>query len=233
MRACAWDTASRLCVRAVFCSFAFLLFPPLPSTDSAAGLPTLFVCFSGTISRSDFSLPYITGFGQWPSRCDPPTTTGGVGDLPVPVQKMYVHARVSDDVGANKHSHYRACSYCLLPFREHRPPRLIFRRSMAGLYAPLSTLHVWPHDHPRMTRGQCRSLLFHCKGLSPLDLLPVSRRTEDLHQIITLFIQSKQPQKKQGLMTKLRQIQIDAPEDFAANLDLYPSGEKQASTNLS
>ncbi len=43
---------------------------------------------------------------------------------------------------------------------------------------------------------------------------------EDLHQIITLFIQSKQPQKKPGLMTKLRQIQIDAPEDFAANLDV-------------
>ena len=43
---------------------------------------------------------------------------------------------------------------------------------------------------------------------------------EDLYQIITLFIQSKQPQKKQGLMTKLRQIQIDAPEDFAANLDV-------------
>ena len=56
---------------------------------------------------------------------------------------------------------------------------------------------------------------------------------EDLYQIITLFIQSKQPQKKQGLMTKLRQIQIDAPEDFAANLDVYLSGEKHASTNLS
>lgn len=178
MRACAWDTESRLCVRTMFCSSAFLLFPPLPSTDSAARLLALFACFSGTISESDFSLPYIIGFGQWPSRCDPPTTAGGVGDLPVPVQKMYVHARVSDDVGTNRHSLYRASSYCLLPFREHRLPRLSFRRSMAGLYAPLSTLHVWPHGHPRMTRGQCRSLLFHCKGLSPLDLLPVSRRTE-------------------------------------------------------
>jgi len=55
----------------------------------------------------------------------------------------------------------------------------------------------------------------------------------DLYQIITLFVQSKEPQKKPGLMTKLRQIQIDAPEDFAANLDLYLSGEKNASTNLS
>lgn len=56
---------------------------------------------------------------------------------------------------------------------------------------------------------------------------------KDLYQVITLFVQSKQPQKKPGLMTKLRQIQIDAPEDFAANLDLYLSGEKNASTNLS
>jgi hypothetical protein len=56
---------------------------------------------------------------------------------------------------------------------------------------------------------------------------------KDLYQIIALFVQSKQPQKKPGLMTKLRQIQIDAPEDFAANFDLYLSGEKHASTNLS
>lgn len=55
---------------------------------------------------------------------------------------------------------------------------------------------------------------------------------KDLYQVVTLFVQSKQPQKKPSLMTKLRQIQIDAPEDFAANLDIYLSGEKNASTNL-
>ena len=43
---------------------------------------------------------------------------------------------------------------------------------------------------------------------------------EDLYQIITLFVQSKQPPKQPSLMKKLRQIQIDAPEDFAANLDV-------------
>jgi hypothetical protein len=56
---------------------------------------------------------------------------------------------------------------------------------------------------------------------------------DDLYQIITQFIQSTQPQKKPSLMAKLRHIQIDAPEDFAANLDLYLSGEKHASPNLS
>src|SRR5690606_17246904 len=42
-----------------------------------------------------------------------------------------------------------------------------FRGSMAGLHAPLSTLHVQPHDCPRMTRGRCGSLLLHRNGLSP------------------------------------------------------------------
>ena len=31
---------------------------------------------------------------------------------------------------------------------------------------------------------------------------------------------------KPTLMSKLKRIKIDAPEDFAANLDLYLSGEK-------
>jgi hypothetical protein len=29
-----------------------------------------------------------------------------------------------------------------------------------------------------------------------------------------------------GLLSKLREVSIEAPEDFAANLDLYVSGEK-------
>ncbi len=33
-------------------------------------------------------------------------------------------------------------------------------------------------------------------------------------------------QQQPSLMTKLRQVQIDAPADFAANLDQYASGEK-------
>src|SRR5215831_11587678 len=38
---------------------------------------------------------------------------------------------------------------------------------MAGLRTPLSTLHVRPHDRPRMTRGRCGSLLLHRNGLAP------------------------------------------------------------------
>ncbi len=32
--------------------------------------------------------------------------------------------------------------------------------------------------------------------------------------------------RKPGLMSRLRQVQIDAPADFAANLDQYASREK-------
>jgi len=38
---------------------------------------------------------------------------------------------------------------------------------MAGLCAPLSTLRGCPREQPRMTRGQCGSLLLHCDGLAP------------------------------------------------------------------
>src|ERR1700686_3087172 len=46
------------------------------------------------------------------------------------------------------------------------------------LYAPVSTLRVLPRGSvPRMTRGQCGSLLLHCNGLSPSTSCRSSRRT--------------------------------------------------------
>ena len=45
MRACACDTASRLCVRTVLCKSAFSLAPPLRSASSAADEATLFARF--------------------------------------------------------------------------------------------------------------------------------------------------------------------------------------------
>jgi hypothetical protein len=54
-----------------------------------------------------------------------------------------------------------------MPRRHQRPGVNCFRRSIPRQYAPLSTLHVPPRDRPRMTRGQCGSLLLHCNGLAP------------------------------------------------------------------
>src|SRR5712671_3218820 len=71
MRACARDTASRLCVRTVLCSSAFSLAPPLRSTGSAAAEAALFARFLATSGRSDFSSALIVGYGLRPSRQRP------------------------------------------------------------------------------------------------------------------------------------------------------------------
>jgi hypothetical protein len=51
---------------------------------------------------------------------------------------------------------------------------------------------------------------------------------DELYTVIKQFAQAQQPANKPSLMAKLKRIQIDAPEDFAANLDMYVSGEKRA-----
>ena len=71
MRSCACDTASRLCVRTVLCSSAFLLVPPLPSIGSAAARAALFADFLGIIGESDCSVPFIFGYDLRSSRCGP------------------------------------------------------------------------------------------------------------------------------------------------------------------
>ncbi len=49
-----------------------------------------------------------------------------------------------------------------------------------------------------------------------------------VYMLIRQFSVSSSPRKKPGLLSKLQRIQIDGPEDFAANSDAYVSGEKHA-----
>lgn len=49
---------------------------------------------------------------------------------------------------------------------------------------------------------------------------------DELYILIKDFTQSKQQPKKTSFMSKLKKIKIDAPKDFAANLDLYVGKEK-------
>ena len=55
---------------------------------------------------------------------------------------------------------------------------------------------------------------------------------EELYRLIQGFVQSRTNGNKQSFMSKLKSIQIDAPVDFATNLDLYLSGEKNAESGL-
>ena len=50
----------------------------------------------------------------------------------------------------------------------------------------------------------------------------------ELYRLIKDFARSKERVHKPGLMSRLKSIKIEAPEDFAENLDLYVSGEKSA-----
>jgi hypothetical protein len=50
---------------------------------------------------------------------------------------------------------------------------------------------------------------------------------DELYLLIKQFTQAQQPTGKPNLMEKLKRIQIDAPEDFAANLDVYMYGDQR------
>jgi hypothetical protein len=138
MRACARDTASRLCVRTVLCSSAFSLAPPLRSTGSAAAEPPCSLASSllraGPTSPSRSSSASASGLPD-----NVPATTGGDGDgdLPVPVQKASAHARVYDDAGSACVSRYRHRPCCLLWDGKHQHPELVLRRSIPRLRPPL------------------------------------------------------------------------------------------------
>ena len=138
MRTCARDTASRLCVRTVFCRSAFSLAPPLRSTSSAAAEAALFARFlallrAGPTSPSHSSSATASGLPD-----NVPATTGGDsdGDLPVPVQKASAHARVYDDAGPACVLRYRHRLCCLLLDGKHQRPELVLRRSIPPLRPP-------------------------------------------------------------------------------------------------
>ena len=65
------------------------------------------------------------------------------------------------------------------------------------------------------------------------ELIESELQTMDESQLVALYPIVKQMAKEKpstqepSLMEKLRRIKIDAPADFATNLDLYASGEKR------
>lgn len=53
---------------------------------------------------------------------------------------------------------------------------------------------------------------------------------DDLNELISIireFAETKRRAAPPTLMSRLKRIQIEAPEDFATHLDLYVSGEKR------
>ena len=61
------------------------------------------------------------------------------------------------------------------------------------------------------------------KELATLDEKDLS----EIYGIVKGFIESKKRAPSASLMSKLKRIKINAPTDFATNLDLYTSGDKR------
>src|ERR1700719_4703638 len=151
MRACACVTASRLCVRTVLCSSAFLLVPSSPSTNSAVDRSALFAGFAGTIDESDFFVPFIIGYGLRPSRCGP-------GDGFPRAERRSPGSRTrdvrtcsgsNDDAGWPRSSRRRTRACCLLHATTASVPQ-------TTLLSPLNTSPVRPPVNASRTASrQC------------------------------------------------------------------------------
>lgn len=50
---------------------------------------------------------------------------------------------------------------------------------------------------------------------------------EELYKLIRQLNHAKRKPKKKGALSKIKQIKISAPKDFAQNHDQYASGEKR------
>jgi hypothetical protein len=55
---------------------------------------------------------------------------------------------------------------------------------------------------------------------------------DELYELIQNFVASRTAPAKASIMAKLRGVKIEAPADFAANLDQYLSGEKRVEDHL-
>ena len=66
------------------------------------------------------------------------------------------------------------------------------------------------------------------KELIKLEIDRVSdEQLEELYSVIKRYSQSPARNGGPSLMAKLKEITIEAPEDFAENIDLYLTGEKK------
>ena len=147
---------------------AFPLVPALRSTRSATGAPALFAGFFATMAESDFSGPFIIGYGSSPSRCGPalrlvrpeisrfpckeraymPGSTTTPGRLSTRISALRRLAfRYTDSVGTRNFfsiaAQWLACTY---PYRR-------FADTLASDCARLG--------------GRCSSLNLHRSGLAP------------------------------------------------------------------
>jgi hypothetical protein len=57
-------------------------------------------------------------------------------------------------------------------------------------------------------------------------------KLDDLYKVVSEFAVAQNGKKGPGIMERLKRVKIQAPVDFATNLDQYTSGEKRVEDNL-
>jgi hypothetical protein len=169
MRACARDTASRLCVRTALCSSAFSFAPPLRSAGSAAAETALFARFLATSGRSDFSIALIVGYGLRPSRQRPGHDWRG--------RRRRSPGSRARGFCACQGLRRRGVGMCLalstpavLPSvgrKTSAPPNLSYAAQYLACALPCERFTSALADNPCITRGRYGSLHLHRDGLPP------------------------------------------------------------------
>ena len=113
IRSAACDALSRRCVRRALWLSGFPLGSVLGSIGSAGTGVPLFADFTATTTESDFSMPFIFGYGFLLSSATPPTTAGWHGDLPGPGSARTCVPGFFDTAGFRPPSPYRWDGCCL------------------------------------------------------------------------------------------------------------------------
>ena len=60
---------------------------------------------------------------------------------------------------------------------------------------------------------------------SEIEKVP-ENQLEELYSVVRTYSKPTENGDERSLLSKLREITIDGPEDFAENIDLYMTGEK-------
>ncbi len=119
---------------------AFPLSDPLSSTDSAAGVPGLFVRFAGTMGSSDFPracMPAVPP-AAFSGRSSVPWHVGNPWDLPVLALEVFTHAQVL------------RLRRVVQPLANNATTHVAFPTTSQGRHAKgmISELHSWPACTP-------------------------------------------------------------------------------------
>ena len=179
MRSRAGDASARPCVRNALCGIAFPAVPALGSIGSEPDRSASFVDFTAAMAESDFSRPFVVGYGSSPSRRDPAARTPRMGERSPGSRAKSLRACQ----GLRPRRAEQRLATSLLPMspsavtKASAPETITFRGSMAGLCVPLPTLRPGPRGPVTHGSGPMRIAAPSSQRTFTAYSSPVSRRT--------------------------------------------------------